>query len=126
DWSQHAEHKSTVSVYSVRAKRAAPFVSMPLNWEEVEGAVREGDARQLDFSPEAAIKRAKQHRDLFTEVLSLKQELPSEILTKIKLRHPSKPAVLSVPADSGRPYTLPRSSGQGGRKLFVVHSLGKI
>jgi len=42
DWSQNAEHKTTVSVYSVRAKHAQPFVSMPVSWDELEGATRNG------------------------------------------------------------------------------------
>jgi bifunctional non-homologous end joining protein LigD len=125
DWSQNAEHKTTVSVYSVRAKRAAPFISMPLNWEEVEGALGSRDARQLDFSPEAAIQRVKQRGDVFAEVLSLKQDLPSELLGALKLRRPPKSAAVSVPTEPRRTtYSLPRSSGQGGRKLFVVHSIG--
>ena len=35
DWSQNDEHKTTVCVYSLRAK-AQPTVSTPLRWEEVE------------------------------------------------------------------------------------------
>ena len=35
DWSQNSETKTTVSVYSLRAKDR-PFVSMPLEWHEVE------------------------------------------------------------------------------------------
>ena len=38
DWSQNAEHKTTVCVYSLRAM-AQPTVSTPLLWEEVEAAV---------------------------------------------------------------------------------------
>ena len=36
DWSQNAEHKTTVSVYSLPAKDQ-PTVSTPLTWQEVEG-----------------------------------------------------------------------------------------
>jgi bifunctional non-homologous end joining protein LigD len=49
DWSQNAEHKTTVSVYSVRAKRAEPFVSMPLTWEEVGTAAENGRPEALDL-----------------------------------------------------------------------------
>ena len=40
DWSQNDEHKTTVNVYSLRA-RERPTVSTPLRWEEVEGVLRE-------------------------------------------------------------------------------------
>ena len=35
DWSQNDEHKTTVCVYSLRA-RERPTVSTPLTWDEVE------------------------------------------------------------------------------------------
>jgi len=35
DWSQNADYKTTVAVYSLRAKREEPFVSMPATWDEV-------------------------------------------------------------------------------------------
>ena len=41
DWSQNDEHKTTVNVYSLRA-RERPTVSTPLHWDEVEGVL---DAR---------------------------------------------------------------------------------
>src|SRR6185436_12100857 len=40
DWSQNAEHKTTVAVYSLRAKHEHPFVSMPMKWQELESALR--------------------------------------------------------------------------------------
>ncbi len=33
DWSQNAQTKTTVSVYSLRAKREHPFASVPVKWE---------------------------------------------------------------------------------------------
>src|SRR4051812_47076249 len=38
DWSQNADHKTTVGVYSLRAKRPRPYVSMPVSWEELRAA----------------------------------------------------------------------------------------
>jgi len=32
DWSQNATHKTTVGVYSLRAKRDRPYVSLPITW----------------------------------------------------------------------------------------------
>jgi bifunctional non-homologous end joining protein LigD len=73
DWSQNADFKTTVAVYSLRAKRDAPFVSMPVTWAEVERA------RGLDFTPDQAVKRASKRGDLFAPVLKLKQKLPVAI-----------------------------------------------
>ena len=33
DWSQNSEYKSTVAVYSLRAKAERPFVAMPVRWD---------------------------------------------------------------------------------------------
>jgi hypothetical protein len=52
--------------------------------------------------------------------------VPSDLLAALKLRRPPKPAAVSVSAELRRTYSLPRSSGQGGRKLFVIHSTGNI
>ena len=72
DWSQNADYKTTVAVYSLRTKREEPYVSMPVTWKEVERA------RNLEFAPDEAIKRAKKRGDLFAPVLKLKQKLPVE------------------------------------------------
>ena len=71
DWSQNDEHKTTVSVYSLRA-RPRPTVSTPLRWDEVE----EGDADALVFEAEDVLARVEEHGDLFAPVAELKQQLP--------------------------------------------------
>jgi bifunctional non-homologous end joining protein LigD len=76
DWSQNDEHKTTVNVYSLRAK-AQPSVSTPVRWSEVESVAKKGDASRLVFDSEAALKRVKKHGDLFAPLLTLKQRLPS-------------------------------------------------
>ena len=76
DWSQNDEHKTTVNVYSLRAK-AEPSVSTPLRWSEVEWVAKKGDASRLAFDSEAVLKRVKKHGDLFAPLLTLKQRLPS-------------------------------------------------
>src|ERR1700722_20272772 len=45
DWSQNDDHKTTVNVYSLRAKDY-PTVSTPVSWEEVESVVRKRNAKQ--------------------------------------------------------------------------------
>jgi bifunctional non-homologous end joining protein LigD len=75
DWSQNDEHKTTVNVYSLRAK-PQPTVSTPVNWQEVESTAKEGGAR-LEFTSDAALQRVEKQGDLFAPLLTLKQRLPS-------------------------------------------------
>jgi bifunctional non-homologous end joining protein LigD len=75
DWSQNDEHKTTVSVYSLRATER-PQVSTPLSWPELEKLHRRGDPEAFRFSPAAVLARVKKHGDLFEPVLKLKQKLP--------------------------------------------------
>ena len=58
DWSQNDEHKTTVNVYSLRA-RERPTVSTPLRWEEVEGVLASGDPEELAFTSD---QRARPRR----------------------------------------------------------------
>ena len=64
DWSQNDEHKTTVNVYSMRA-RERPTVSTPLRWEEVEGVLGERDPEALAFTSDAVLARVAEHGDLF-------------------------------------------------------------
>jgi bifunctional non-homologous end joining protein LigD len=76
DWSQNDEHKTTVNVYSLRA-RERPTVSTPLRWEEVEGVRESGDPEALAFTSDAVLERVAEHGDLFGPVTELQQELPT-------------------------------------------------
>ena len=75
DWSQNDEHKTTVCVYSLRAK-SRPTVSAPVTWAEVEKAVQRKDAQALTFEASAVLERVKGTGDLFAPVLTLQQALP--------------------------------------------------
>jgi bifunctional non-homologous end joining protein LigD len=75
DWSQNDEHKTTVNVYSLRA-RERPTVSTPLRWEEVEGVLDSRDPEALAFTSDAVLARVAEHGDLFGPVIELEQELP--------------------------------------------------
>ncbi len=79
DWSQNSDFKTTVGVYSLRAKRERPFVSLPITWGELDEIVRTNDPDHLCLEPEAAIKRLEKVGDLFAPVLRLKQKLPGTI-----------------------------------------------
>jgi bifunctional non-homologous end joining protein LigD len=75
DWSQNHQKKTTIGVYSLRA-REHPTASIPLHWREVERTAKGGDAEKLRFEIPAAIKRVEKEGDLFEPVLSTKQKLP--------------------------------------------------
>jgi hypothetical protein len=75
DWSQNDEHKTTVSVYSLRA-REHPTVSTPVTWEEVERALKKKDASLLVFEVPQVLERFEMLGDLHAPVLTLKQRLP--------------------------------------------------
>ena len=79
DWSQNSDFKTTVSVYSLRAKRSEPYVSMPVAWDELRRALRDDDPSMLTFDPDAAIARLEKRGDLWANVLTLKQKLPRDI-----------------------------------------------
>lgn len=76
DWSQNDNHKTTVCVYSLRAKES-PLVSTPVTWKEIESALKRKNAQLLAFSSVDVLKRVKKSGDLFAPVLKLKQKLPS-------------------------------------------------
>jgi bifunctional non-homologous end joining protein LigD len=75
DWSQNDEHKTTIAVYSLRA-REHPTVSTPVTWEEVERALKKKDAGLLVFEAAQVVARFEKQGDLFESVLELKQKLP--------------------------------------------------
>lgn len=75
DWSQNDRHKTTVCVYSMRA-RERPTISAPVMWEELEEAIRRRREGALRFSPEDVLSRVEAQGDLFEAVLKLKQRLP--------------------------------------------------
>ncbi|PYX88607.1 MAG: hypothetical protein DMG68_07995 [Acidobacteria bacterium] len=75
DWSQNDEHKTTVSVYSLRA-RERPTVSTPVTWEEVERVLTKKDPNLVVFEADDVLKRADKMGDVFEPVLMLKQKLP--------------------------------------------------
>ena len=75
DWSQNHPSKTTIAVYSLRA-RPRPTASTPLSWDEVEAAADSGDGSGLVFEAGAVLERIEDRGDLFAPVLELEQELP--------------------------------------------------
>jgi bifunctional non-homologous end joining protein LigD len=78
DWSQNDRAKTTVAVYSLRA-RERPWASTPLRWEEVEELAADGDPESVRFEGDAVLDRVAEHGDLFAPVLELEQELPEAV-----------------------------------------------
>jgi bifunctional non-homologous end joining protein LigD len=75
DWSQNDEHKTTVNVYSTRAKDR-PTVSTPVTWGEVRACQQAADPELLVFTTDDVLRRVTSNGDLFAPVLSLTQRLP--------------------------------------------------
>ncbi len=75
DWSQNDEHKTTICVYSLRA-RPTPTVSTPLSWDEVERIAGGDGDQQCAFTSEEVLARVQRDGDLFAAVLELEQSLP--------------------------------------------------
>jgi bifunctional non-homologous end joining protein LigD len=130
DWSQNADFKTTVGVYSLRAKRGRPYVSLPITWDELRRALDSKDANALLFEPEAALKRLEETGDLFAPVLSLQQSLPESVMAdaapaanlkrkrSASLKEYEKKRDFSKTAEPQA--SVPRPSKQGSRRRFVV------
>jgi bifunctional non-homologous end joining protein LigD len=108
DYSQNADYKTTVAVYSLRAKSEKPFVSMPVTWTEVERA------KNLYWEPDKALHRLRKVGDLFAPLLKMKQRLPL-----------TRPSATFSPRRGERVREaggrgLPKARSQSGRRLFVL------
>jgi bifunctional non-homologous end joining protein LigD len=75
DWSQNDEHKTTVTVYSVRARERAT-VSAPVSWAEVARCQEAKDPALLSFDTEDVLARVAADGDPFAMLLNTRQTLP--------------------------------------------------
>src|SRR5581483_9589330 len=114
DWSQNAVYKTTVGVYSLRAKRRHPYVSLPVDWDELQQALDEQTELSLYFLPDTALQRVKERGDLFAPVSPLKQQLPANFKRELHLKR--APAAIRPK----RPASEPHASAQGSRRRFAV------
>jgi bifunctional non-homologous end joining protein LigD len=105
DWSQNDEHKTTIAVYSLRA-REHPTVSTPVTWDEVERALKKKDAGLLVFEASQTVARFEKKGDLFEPVLEMKQKLPD---VKAAAASEPKPIEIAAQADGNHPV---RKTGQ--------------
>jgi bifunctional non-homologous end joining protein LigD len=124
DWSQNSDFKTTVAVYSLRAKTARPFVSLPITWQELQMAVDKDNAANLYFGINAALDRVTKLGDLFKPILSLKQQLPSAVRKHLSAKTPRSLKSYASKRDFAKtkePAPVPlRRSRQGSRRRFVI------
>jgi bifunctional non-homologous end joining protein LigD len=118
DWSQNDDHKTTVCVYSLRAKER-PTVSTPVRWDEVEACLKKGDASLLVFESDEVLARAKKYGDLFEPVLKLKQKMPPvEALQKLEAGASAKPKAAptraAAPSEPKKKAATPRVKSKAG------------
>jgi bifunctional non-homologous end joining protein LigD len=76
DWSQNDDSKTTVCVYSLRA-RPQPTVSTPVTWDEVQAVADSGNAEDLVFEAGDVLARVEAQGDLFAQLCELEQTLPA-------------------------------------------------
>src|SRR4026208_1609421 len=67
DWSQNDEHKTTICVYSLRAKEE-PTVSTPVTWDEVAYCLKKKKADSLKFRSDKTLQRVEKFGDLYEPV----------------------------------------------------------
>ena len=115
DWSQNDEHKTTIAVYSLRA-REHPTVSTPVTWEEVERALKKNDASLLVFEAKDVVKRFEKMGDLFEPVLELKQRLPD--LKKAGVV-PAAPKGIEIAAQAEEDLAEPPKAKAASKKKSV-------
>jgi bifunctional non-homologous end joining protein LigD len=101
DWSQNDSSKTTILVYSLRAK-PQPWVATPLTWEEVATCFKKDDPQAVLFDSEKALKRIDKMGDLFAELLTLKQKLPKDAAQKIVELIKTNPAVPATKSKAGK------------------------
>src|SRR5438552_9479943 len=77
DWSQNDEHKTTICVYSLRA-REETTVSTPVTGGEVENCLKRKNADLLKFRSAQVLARVDKLGDSFELVENLKQKLPKK------------------------------------------------
>jgi bifunctional non-homologous end joining protein LigD len=75
DWSQNNAAKTTVAVYSLRA-RPEPTVSTPVGWPEVARCRELGDPEVLRFEAADVLARVDSHGDLFAPLLRPERSIP--------------------------------------------------
>jgi bifunctional non-homologous end joining protein LigD len=114
DWSQNDQHKTTIGVYSLRA-RERPTVSTPITWDEVEQTLRKKDAQRLVFEAPEVLKRVEKMGDLFEPALKLQQKLPQ--LAGLATGPEKEEGVALAAEAEQRPRSKPATASRKRRKV---------
>jgi bifunctional non-homologous end joining protein LigD len=122
DWSQNDEHKTTVSVYSLRA-REHPTVSTPVTWEEVERALKKKDPGLLVFEAAKVVERFEKMGDLHAPVLKLKQSLPQ--VQPVAAAPAAPPVTVDLAAQAEEDEPVPKSEPKSEPKTAANKRAGK-
>jgi bifunctional non-homologous end joining protein LigD len=126
DWSQNDEHKTTIGVYSLRA-REHPTVSTPVTWDEVERAHKRKDAGLLVFEAKEAVARFEKMGDLFEPVLELKQTLPDlRKLAGTAAAENPQPIEIAAQAEDERSASVQRAAKKVAKKPTVGKTRRKV
>ncbi|MGC2448075.1 MAG: non-homologous end-joining DNA ligase [Candidatus Sulfotelmatobacter sp.] len=127
DWSQNDEHKTTIAVYSLRA-REHPTASTPVSWDEVEKTLKKKDAGLLVFESSDVVKRFEKMGDLFEPVLELKQKLP-DLKAAVPAASDSQPvqtAPIEIAAQAGDGHSPHKTARKkSARKSGKTGTVGK-
>jgi bifunctional non-homologous end joining protein LigD len=116
DWSQNDEHKTTVAVYSLRA-REHPTVSTPVTWDDVERTFKKKNASLLVFEAPQVISRVEKIGDLFAPVITLAQRLPDlKSLTGSVAKEPKHDIAGQTDEDSAPPRNVARKKQSASKK----------
>src|SRR6202034_1641840 len=122
DWSQNDEHKTTIAVYSLRA-REHPTVSTPVTWDEVQRTLKKKDASLLVFEAKQAVARFEKMGDLFEPVLELKQKLPDLKATGAAAREPER---IEIAAQAEEEKSSKKQGKKSARKGAVDKKKSKV
>jgi bifunctional non-homologous end joining protein LigD len=113
DWSQNDEHKTTIGVYSLRA-RERPTVSTPVTWDEVAQMEKKKDVHRLVFEAKDVLARVEKMGDLFEPVVTLKQTLPQ--LEGLAASEEKEEKGISLAAQAEARPRSPRKKAAGKRR----------
>jgi bifunctional non-homologous end joining protein LigD len=122
DWSQNDEHKTTVAVYSLRA-REHPTVSTPVTWEEVEKTLKKKDAGLLVFEAPQVVTRFEKMGDLFEPMNELKQRLPD--LKAVAAEEPDR-IEIAAQAEEPKPPAKKKGAGKKAARKPAARKKAKV
>jgi bifunctional non-homologous end joining protein LigD len=122
DWSQNDEHKTTVAVYSLRA-REHPTVSTPVTWEEVEKTLKKKDAGLLVFEAPQVVTRFEKMGDLFEPMNELKQRLPD--LKAVAAEEPER-IEIAAQAEEAEPPAKKKGAGKKAARKPAARKKAKV